>query len=130
MESIAQSINLSYVLTFRSRGVKADDAFHQLMIQVDDKELSIQGFRNFKAVKNPFPFWMKLVLAGIAFLLLVLILFLMIFSRIRLRKKLGITKNKCPECKRRMRDDWEFCPFCRYLPPKKNKRKKRKEESA
>ena len=66
---------------------------------------------------------MKIViLIGAVVLILVLIL-LMILGRIRLRKSLGITKRRCPECKRRMKDDWEFCPFCRYLPPKKKRKK-------
>ncbi len=129
LNQFAELINMSYVVSFRAKGVKADDSFHQLMIQVDDKELSIQGFRNFKAVKNPFPLWLKLVLLGTAVVLLALGILLMIFRRMSLRKKLGISKRKCPDCKRRMKDDWEFCPFCRYLPGKPGKKKKT-EESA
>ncbi len=123
LDLLSEQILTAYVLQFKVRGVPADDSFHQLMVQVDNKNLSAQSFRNFLAHKTPFPLWMKIViLIGAVVLILVLIL-LMILGRIRLRKSLGITKRRCPECKRRMKDDWEFCPFCRYLPPKKKRKK-------
>ena len=129
LEKMAQQILMSYVISFKAKGVKADDEYHQLMIQVDEKELSLQAFRNFLAYRAPFPRWLKITLIILAVLLVVGIVLLVIFSRMKLRKKLGISKRRCPDCRRRMRDDWEFCPFCRYLDPKKN-RKRKKEETA
>jgi len=129
LEGALQRILMSYVLSFKVKGVKGDDSYHQLMIQVSEKEFISQAFRNFIARKSPFPPWLKILLLIFTVILLAVMILLILFSRIRLRKKLGITKRRCPECKRRMRDDWEFCPFCRYLEPKK-RRRARKEESA
>lgn len=129
LASFAQRIQLSYVLRFRVKGVPADDSYHQLMIQVDNKNQSTQAFQNFLAVKNPFPLWLKITILSVSFVLLLLIIFLLILRRIRLRKSLGISKRRCPDCKQRMKDDWEFCPFCRYLPPKKKRGRKKDDES-
>ncbi len=129
LEKAVQQILMSYVISFKVKGVKGDDSYHQLMIQISEKDITSQSFRNFLARKSPFPRWLKIVLLALAVLLLAALILLVIFSRIRLRKRLGIGKRRCPDCKRRMRDDWEFCPFCRYLEPKKNK-KNSKEESA
>ncbi len=123
LDLLSEQILTAYVLQFKVRGVSADDSFHQLMVQVDNKNQSAQSFRNFLAYKTPFPLWMKIaILIGAVVVILILIL-LMILGRMRLRKSLGISKRRCPECKRRMKDDWEFCPFCRYLPPKKKRKK-------
>ncbi|MDC7224752.1 MAG: hypothetical protein PQJ60_13485 [Spirochaetales bacterium] len=128
LEAMAHQILMSYVISFKVKGVQADDEYHQLMVQVDDKELSIQSFRNFLAYKAPFPRWLKIVLLILFILAIIALVLLVIFSRIRLRKRLGITKRRCPDCGRRMRDDWEFCPFCRYMDPEKNKRKARRKK--
>jgi hypothetical protein len=130
LEATVSQVLMSYVVTFKVKNVKADDEYHQLMIRINDKEISAQSFRNFKAKKAPVPMWLKITLLVLAVLLLILIILLLIFGRIRLRKELGITKRRCPDCHRRMRDDWEFCPFCRYLDPKNNKKLRRKKESA
>jgi hypothetical protein len=125
----ATQIKMTYVISFKVKGVSADDSFHQLMIQVDDKEHSSQAYRNFMAKKTLVPFWMKIVILILCLLFIAALIMLFILSRIRLRKSLGITKRRCPECNRRMKDDWEFCPFCRYLPVNsKNKKKKKKDQ--
>jgi exosome complex RNA-binding protein Csl4 len=56
-----------------------------------------------------------------------LVLLIIILTRMN-RKKLGITKRRCPECKRRMKDDWDDCPFCKYMPKKQKKEKKKEED--
>jgi len=127
LQQFFSQIMTAYVLNFRVKGIKADDSYHQLMIQVDSKDSSAQAFRNFKAVKNPFPRWLKITIIAAVILLIILLIVLSLISRIKLRKSLGIGKRRCPDCKRRMKDDWEFCPFCRYLPPKKKHRKKDEE---
>ncbi|SIQ98570.1 VWFA-related domain-containing protein [Alkalispirochaeta americana] len=118
-----QQIHHGYVLGFRVRGVPADDEYHQLMIGVTDREVELRSFKNFVARKVPFPFWLRIVIVCVAVVTILLLLVILFFYRRAERKKMGITKRKCPDCKRRMKDDWEFCPFCRYMPPKKKKRK-------
>ncbi|MDC7220327.1 MAG: hypothetical protein PQJ59_10320 [Spirochaetales bacterium] len=130
LEAMAHQILMSYVISFKVKGVQADDEYHQLMVQVDEKELSVQAFRNFLAYKAPFPRWLKIVLFILGILLIIGLVLLIIFTRIKLRKKLGISKRRCPDCGRRMRDDWEFCPFCRYLDPEKNRRLRRKKKES
>ena len=41
---------------------------------------------------------------------------------------MGITKRRCPDCGNIMKDSWEDCPFCIYMPDLKKKRKSRKEK--
>jgi hypothetical protein len=130
LELFVNQINMSYVVSMKVRGIPPDDSFHQLMIQIDEKNQSSQAYWNFLAVKNPFPRWLKITLIILAIVLFVLFILFLILRRRALRKRLGIGKRKCPDCKRRMKDDWEFCPFCRYLPPKKKKGKKNGESAS
>jgi hypothetical protein len=41
---------------------------------------------------------------------------------------MGITSRRCPECNNRMKDSWDSCPFCRYLPNIKKKKAKKEEK--
>ena len=49
-----------------------------------------------------------------------------IFQKIRKRRSIGITRRKCPDCKNIMKDSWETCPFCKYLPEIKLRKKKKR----
>ncbi|WP_157703196.1 VWA domain-containing protein [Alkalispirochaeta alkalica] len=117
-----QQIHHGYVLGFRVRGVPADDEYHQLMIGVIDREIELRAFKNFVARRVPFPFWLRILIVCIAVATVLLLMVFLFFYRRAERRKMGITKRKCPDCKRRMKDDWEFCPFCRYIPPKKKRK--------
>jgi|GEM_PF-1158182 len=123
-DAILEQISMAYLVIFRVKGLPADDERHQLMVQVVDKEERSEAYKNFTAVKVPFPFWLKIAVLIAVFLLIVLFILLTILSRRKERKAMGIGKRRCPDCGRRMKDDWEFCPFCRYLKNDK-KRKKR-----
>ncbi|WP_028973408.1 VWA domain-containing protein [Spirochaeta cellobiosiphila] len=118
----------SYVLEFKAKELPADDQVHQMMVKVVDKEVESTDYKNFTAVKVPFPLWLKIVVAVIVVILLILLIILSIIKRNKERKKMGITKRKCPVCKKRMKDDWDDCPFCKYLEPKKKNKKKNKDD--
>ncbi|MCP4133339.1 MAG: VWA domain-containing protein [bacterium] len=117
MERIYRQIQQGYVIRFDVDHVKADNQPHQLQIKVVDKGYAGTFFKNFIAKKVPISFWVILILiiAGVVVLIVMIILF--IISRRQEREKLGVGKRKCPACGRRMKDDWDECVFCKYLPP-------------
>jgi flagellar basal body-associated protein FliL len=99
------------------------------MLQVNKSDKELVTYRNFIAVKVPFPLWLQIViLASVLILVAGGIVFLWFFQQSQ-RKALGISDRRCPDCGRRMKDDWDFCPFCRYLVhDKRRKKKKNKDE--
>lgn len=121
-----KQITLGYVLKFKISGTPGDDDFHTLTIVVNIEGEELQFSKNFFAAKKPFPIWIRIVGIVTGALIMIGIIILLLLFRRRSRFKLGITKNKCPVCKRRMKDDWDECIFCKYLPPKKKKKKKKK----
>ena len=116
-----------YIVNFKA-GIDGDDQFHQMQVVVnkDGKEASFH--KNFIAIKIPFPFWLKIVFIVIGIIIVAGLIVLFIILKRMNRKKMGITKRRCPDCKRRMKDDWDDCPFCKYLPKKDKKKKKDKEK--
>jgi hypothetical protein len=127
LKKIYRRITQCYVIRLEIEGVPADNLPHSLELTVDESEAWGRGAKTFIAVKNPLPRWVKWAAAGAALLFILLCVFIRIFLRMRARKRMGITRRRCPVCKRRMKDSWDDCPFCRYLPPKKQKRKKAKD---
>ncbi len=123
MDIVNNQITRGYVLKFKVPNLKGDDDFHQLQIQVNHRGNKSSFFKNFIATKIPMPLWLKIVLIILTLILLIVLIILLIIHRKNEREKMGITKRKCPVCKRRMKDDWDECVFCKYLPPKKLKQK-------
>lgn len=128
MRRAVRQIQQGYVLRFRVAGIPADDDYHQLMVRVTHREDEITAYRNFIATRVPFPMWLRITLIILAVVLLIALFVVLWLYRRAQRRRMGISKRKCPDCRRRMKDDWEFCPFCRYLPPGKKRRRKRKQE--
>lgn len=122
MNSLVKKVLQSYVVVFRANGLDADDDFHQLTIKVTDQGAYAKDARSFLAKKIPVPLWLKIVLLVLLLLIIVVLVVLFILNRIAYRKKLGINKRRCPDCHSRMKDDWDFCPFCRYASLKKPKK--------
>jgi hypothetical protein len=110
-ERVVTQVSQSYVLNFTVQGVPADDEYHQLMLQVNKSDKELVTYRNFIAVKVPFPLWLQIViLASVLILVAGGIVFLWFFQQSQ-RKALGISDRRCPDCGRRMKDDWIFAPF-------------------
>ena len=102
------------------------------MIEVSilERDAEGKGQRTFLAVKLPVPRWLQITIAVVVIIFIIAFIVLIIIGKIKKRRAMGITKRKCPVCGNRMKDSWDFCPFCRYLPDikrKKNKKDDKKE---
>lgn len=131
LKKITEIINKCYLINLRIRGVRADGMPHYLEVTVDERDSYGKGEKTFIAVKNPIPKWLKILFVVLVLLLLAICIVLWILYRMRARRLMGITKRRCPDCGNRMKDSWDSCPFCKYLPDiKKRKTKKRKDKNA
>lgn len=125
LKKIVDCCTQCYVINLKLKGLKADDLTHILEVQVNERDSQGQGLKTFVAVKHPFPKWLKLVIVLLAVLFVICIVLLRIFQKIKKRKNMGISRRKCPDCKKIMKDSWESCPFCKYIPELKEKKKKK-----
>lgn len=128
LKKVIECIKQSYIIKLKVKSVKADNQVHLLEVKVEETESVGKGLKTFVAVKHPVPKWVKIVLLIIAVLLVIAGILLMILRRISKRKKMGITKRKCPDCGNIMKDSWEDCPFCKYMPDLKKRRKDKREK--
>jgi len=121
--SLAGKTIQPYIINLRVRSLRADDLAHVFEVSINERDSSGKGQKTFVAVKIPVPRWVRwAVLIAIVVILAALII-LSIVRRIIKRKRMGITRRRCPECHNRMKDTWDTCPFCRYLPNLKKKKK-------
>jgi len=118
-----EQIKMSYLLKFKINKIKPDDQFHQIEIKVKYKGEEAGFVKNFIAKKIPVPLWFKIIIALLFVLIFIGLIILLFASRKISRKKLGISNRKCTVCKRRMKDDWDDCIFCRHLKVKNKKKK-------
>jgi hypothetical protein len=125
LKGLRNLITNPYVIDLRVRDVKADDLSHTLELSVESSDYAGKGSKTFIAVKVPVPRWVKWVIAGAVLLFIIALVVLALLKRHLDRKKLGITKRRCPECHHRQKDSWDSCPFCKYLPDIKKKKKKK-----
>lgn len=121
LKKIIDCCNHAYVINLKVKSLKADNLNHILEVQVDERDSRGKGLKTFVAVKHPFPKWLRLLIIILCILLIVSIIFVKIFQKIRKRRNMGISRRKCPDCKNIMKDSWETCPFCKYLPENKLK---------
>lgn len=128
MKYLNDLIVQSYVLSFKIKGVDPDDMDHSLDIEVNHEGRQGNYKKLFKAHKVPLQTWVKVVIVICIILLIIILIIIFIVARKKQRKKMGITNRRCPECRRRMKDDWDECVFCKYLPPKKKKKNKKNKE--
>lgn len=128
IKNLSNQVVLGYTLHFQGDVISGDNQFHQLQITANKDGSEDTFTKNFLAVKVPFPLWLKIVFLVVGILLIILLIVIFLMVKRNNRKKLGITRRKCPVCKRRMKDDWDECPFCKYLPPKKKKKEKKQGE--
>lgn len=124
LKTIRDTINKCYVINYKIKNVKPDNNYHLLEIAVLERDAEGKGQRTFLAVKLPVPRWLQItIIVIIAVIIIVLVIFL-VLSKIKKRQAMGITKRRCSNCGNRMKDSWDYCPFCRYLPNKNKKQKK------
>jgi hypothetical protein len=115
-----------YVINLRARSLRADDLPHVIEVAVAGRDFAGSGQRTFVATRVPVPQWVRFAGAIAAGVLVLAALAAAIIRRIVKRKRMGITRRRCKECSVRMKDTWDSCPFCRYLPNMKKKKKKAK----
>lgn len=128
IKNIRDIITKCYVINYKIKNVKPDNNYHLMEVSVIERDSEGKGQKTFYALKLPIPKWLQililiLVLVGIAVLVVLFIL-----TKIKKRKAMGITKRKCPVCGNRMKDSWDYCPFCKYMPDVKKKKNKAKDK--
>ncbi len=118
----------SYVIQFKASGVRADNDYHEFVVSARDDEMRGKGSAIFIAKRVPLSLYLQIILIVLLILVIVgAVLFLLWQSKKR-RVKMGITARRCPDCGSRMKDDWENCPFCAYIPNLKKRALKKKEK--
>lgn len=128
MKQVAECVKQCYVIRLKVKGIKADNQAHMLEVRVDERDSEGKGQKTFTAVRHPVPKWLMLVFLALAVLAVVATVFLIIIMRVARRRAMGITRRKCPDCGAVMKDSWETCPFCRYLPDLKKKKGKERQK--
>ncbi|QQO09015.1 VWA domain-containing protein [Breznakiella homolactica] len=123
LKRINSRITQPYIIDLKIRKMKADELPHVLEVSVNTSDSSGKGQKTFVAVKVPVPRWVRWTILIAAAAAIAAAVVVTIILRIKKRHRMGITKRKCPECRNRMKDTWDSCPFCRYLPEKKKKKK-------
>jgi len=124
LKNIHDIITKCYVINYKIKNIKPDNNYHLLEVSVEERDSSGVGQRTFFAVKLPVPRWMQILFIVLVIVAIVVIVILLIIIKIKKRRAMGITRRKCPVCKNRMKDSWDYCPFCKYMPElakKKNK---------
>ena len=129
LKAIRDIINKCYVINYKVKNVKPDNSYHMMEVSINERDSEGKGIQTFYALKLPVPKWLKVLIVISIVLLLVLLVVFIIIIKMKKRKAMGITKRKCPLCGNRMKDSWDYCPFCRYLPDMKKKKKGKSEEN-
>jgi hypothetical protein len=129
LKRINSRIIQPYLIEMKVRNMKADELPHVLEISIEERDFIGKGEKTFVAVKVPIPRWVRWAVLLIAFMLIVITIVITIILRIKKRKHMGITKQKCPDCRRRLKDSWDSCPFCKYLINDKKKKTKKEKEN-
>lgn len=126
LKTIRDIITKGYVINYKVKNVKPDNSYHLLEVAVKDHDSEGKGQKTFYALKLPVPKWARVLIVCLSIVAVIVIIVLIIITKIKIRKAMGITKRRCPDCRFLMKDSWDYCPFCRYIPDIKKKNKKRK----
>lgn len=127
-KNITDHILFGYITRFKTKDIPGDDKEHQLHLKLIDKEKSNSVFINFTAYKRIVPWWFKYLILGLVIAGLIVLMIVLIIIRKQQRALMGITTRKCSVCRQRMKDDWDECIFCKYIPPTKKQLKKSKKK--
>jgi len=122
VDNFHSQIMNTYVLKFRMDKIKGDDQDHVLKISVNFKDEDQAADKPFFAKKAKLNIIVYILIIVLILLVMAGIVFLIIITRRKSRAQMGITKRICPQCKRRMKDDWDECLFCKYLPLKEKEK--------
>jgi len=125
LRALTAKITSAYIINIKVKSLKADDLPHIFEVSIDERDSSGSGQKTFIAVKVPVPRWVKWVILISTAVMIAALVVLYIIRRIIKRKRMGITRRRCPDCHNRMKDTWDSCPFCRYIHNIKKKKKKK-----
>lgn len=126
LKNVFDCVKQSYVINLKVKSVEADNQIHLLEVRVEERDSEGSGMRTFVAVKHPVPKWVKYVLAALVAIFIIVLVIIYFLNKRASRRRMGITKRRCPDCGFVMKDNWETCPFCLYMPElKERKRRKR-----
>ena len=126
LKAIRDVINKCYVINYKIKNVKPDNTYHLVEVSVVDHDSTGRGQKTFYALKLPVPKWLRILIILLVIVGIITLIILFIVIRIKKRKAMGITKRRCPDCGNLMKDSWDYCPFCRYMPDLKKKKKSKK----
>jgi hypothetical protein len=126
LKSLHGRMTQPYIINLKIRNMKADNLPHVLEVAVNERDSAGRGQKTFVAVKVPVPRWVYLVLIIVAVVVIAGAVVIFIILRIQKRKSMGITRRRCPECHNLLKDSWDSCPFCKYVPDIKKKPKRKK----
>lgn len=127
MTSTYNAINQVYEIAFKDNKFffSGDGKPHLLKVTIEGSTGSVHAYdRKFIAVSTPIPAWVFIVAALVFLLIVALIVFLVIMHRTSLRKSIGTLNRTCDVCGRRMKDDWDECMFCKWLPASASKKRR------
>lgn len=122
VKQIRDIITKCYVINYKVKNVKPDNNYHLMEVSVIERDSEGKGLKTFYALKLPVPKWLQILIIVLCILAVILIVVLIIIDRVRKRKAMGISKRRCPVCGNRMKDSWDYCPFCKYIPNIKKKK--------
>lgn len=128
VKAIREIINKCYVINYKIKNVKPDNNYHLIEVSVIEHDATGRGQKTFFALKLPIPKWLRIFLIILTIVVIITLIVLFIVIRIQKRKAMGITKRRCPDCGNLMKDSWDYCPFCRYMPELKKKKSKKGKE--
>jgi len=126
LRSLNSRIAQPYMINIRVRSLKANNLPNIFEVSVDERDSYGRGQRAFVATIVPIPQWLRIALLIAIAVVIAIAIVLTIIRRIVKRKRMGITRRRCPDCRNRMKDEWDSCPFCRFMPNLKKPKKKKK----
>lgn len=122
LRNVFDCIKQGYVVELKVKSMEADNQIHLLEVHIEERDSAGSGMRTFIAVKHPVPKWLKYVFIGLFVLLVAVLILLYLLNKRAIRKRMGITRRRCPDCGFIMKDSWDSCPFCLYKPELKKKK--------
>ncbi len=122
LAKVIDVVSESYILDFRAKigpigFLKGGDGnLHDLVLEVDVRDGHGSNAKKFTAIKKAIPIYLWIAIGVLIVLILIVIIMVSLLSKKRNRETMGITDRRCPDCGNRMKDSWDECPFCKYLP--------------
>lgn len=113
LKKILDQLKKGYVIQTTSKHIPGDGQVHQLTIKVKKRGKILADTKGFNARKNPITLLQLILRIVIIVLLAALVIGLVLWY---FMAPVPGYKRKCPQCKRVMKDEWDECVFCRYIP--------------